>query len=191
MDKLFRPENIDGFLHAIFANATPVDAAPAGTWQLRSISQKATLQNVDLFRAVIECCLKEIWRLKGAGGLAALHLDLAEVLDVFEGPPLIGLTRSDLGRQLHVNSSTVSPLLRNGMIASKEVPDPRTRQPLSLVAVAELDQFLNRHLPLGFMAYQLGTQAKHVAARLDRAEVWPILLPEHCSKIYPHPQESH
>lgn len=53
-----------------------------------------------------------------------------------------------------------------------------------MIAAEELDRFLDLHLPLGLMAYQLGTQAKHVAARLDRAEVWPILLPEHCSKIY-------
>ena len=71
-----------------------------------------------------------------------------------------------------------------GMIASKEVADPRTRQPLSLVAAEELDRFLDRHLPLGLMAHELGTQARHVAARLDRAEVWPIPLPERCSKIY-------
>ena len=70
------------------------------------------------------------------------------------------------------------------MIASKEVPDPRSRQPLSLVAAEELDRFLDRHLPLGLMAHELGTQARHVAARLDRAEVWPIPLPERCSKIY-------
>ena len=76
------------------------------------------------------------------------------------------------------------PLQKSGMIASKEVPDPRSRQPLSLVAAEELDRFLDRHLPLGLMAHELGTQARHVAARLDRAEVWPIPLPERCSKIY-------
>ena len=184
MDKLFRPEDIDGFLRAIFINAASVDAVPAGTRPLRSIAQKATLLNVDLLRGVIEGRLKKIWRLSGADGLAALHLDLAEVLDAFEALPLIGLTRNDLRKQLHVNGSTVSLLLKSGMIASKEVPDPRSRQPLSLVAAEELDRFLDRHLPLGLMAHELGTQARHVAARLDRAEVWPIPLPERCSKIY-------
>ncbi len=45
-----------------------------------------------------------------------------------------------------------------GMIASKEVADPRTRQPLSLVAAEELDRFLDRHLPLGLTLRSLCTQ---------------------------------
>lgn len=184
MDKLFLPEDIDSFLTAVFANAKMVETAPAGAWSLRGIAQKATLPNADLLRAVISGRLKKVWKLRGISGLPALHLYLDEVLDAFESPPLIGLTRDDLRKQLHVNCSTVSLLLKSCMIASQQFPDPRTRQSLSLIATEELDRFLDRHLPLGLMAWQLGTQAKHVAARLDRAEVWPILLPERCSKIY-------
>lgn len=77
------------------------------------------------------------------------------------------------------------PLLEHGrIIASKRVRGPRTRYPQSRVSPQELDRFLARYLPLGLMAHALGTQAKHVAARLDKAEVRPIHLPEHCSKIY-------
>lgn len=184
MDKLFLPEDIDSFLTAVFANAEMVETTPVATWPLRSIAQKATLPNTDLLRAVISGRLKKVWKLRGVSGLQALYLDLDEVLDAFEAPPLIGLTRDDLRKQLHINCSTVSLLLKSGMIASQQFSDPRTRQPLSLIATEELDRFLDRHLPLGLMAWQLGTQAKHVAARLDRAEVWPILLPERCSKIY-------
>lgn len=184
MDKLFLPEDIDSFLTAVFANAEMVETAPAGAWSLRSIAQKATLPNADLLPAVISGRLKKVWKLRDISGLPALHLNLDEVLDAFEVPPLIGLTRSDLRKKLHINCSTVSLLLQRGMIASRQFRDPRTRQRLSLVATEELDRFLDKHFPLGLMAWQLGTQAKHVAARLDRAEVWPILLPEHCSKIY-------
>lgn len=184
MGKLFLPEDIDSFLTAVFANAAMVESAPAGAWSLRNIGQKATLPNADLLRAVISGRLKKVWKLRGISGLQALYLDLDEVLDAFESPPLIGLTRGDLRKQLHVNCSTVSLLLKSGMIASQQCPDPRTRQPLSLIAAEELDRFLDLHLPLGLMAWQLGAQAKHVAARLDRAEVWPILLPKRCSKIY-------
>mgnify|MGYP006995064077 CR=1 FL=1 len=184
MDKLFLPEDIDSFLTAVFANAEMVETAPAGAWSLRSIAQKATLPNADLLRAVISGRLQKVWRLHGISGLPALLLDMDEVLDAFEALPLIGLTRNALRKQLHVNCSTVSLLLERGMIARRQLPDPRTRQPLSLIAAEELDHFVERHLPLGLMAWQLGTQAKHVAARLHKAEVWPILLPEHCSKIY-------
>lgn len=88
------------------------------------------------------------------------------------------------GGRSHVNSSTVSLLLREGMIMNREVRHPRSRQPLSLVEPADLARFLAKHLPLGLIAHQLGTQAKHVAARLDKATVRPIPLPDHCSKIY-------
>ncbi|RJL16531.1 hypothetical protein [Paracoccus siganidrum] len=113
-------------------------------------------------------------------------LNLDEVLDHFAVQSVEGLRHDDLRKRLHVNSSTISLLLRTGIIASKRVRGPRTRYPQSRVSPQELDRFLARYLPLGLMAHALGTQAKHVAARLDKAEVWPIRLPEHCSKIYLH-----
>ncbi|MFD1880677.1 hypothetical protein [Paracoccus pacificus] len=164
MDKLFLPEDIDSFLTAVFANAAMVEIAPAGAWPLRNIAHKAALPNAALLRAVISGRLKKVWKLCGVSGLQAVYLDLDEVPDAFESPPLIGLTRDDLRRQLHINCSTVSLLLKSGMIVRQQFPDPRTRQPLSLIAAEELDRFLNLHLPLGLMAWQLGMQAKHVAA---------------------------
>lgn len=49
-----------------------------------------------------------------------------------------------------------------------------TRQRMSLIAPEAVDRFLATYSPLGLMAHALGTQAKHVSARLDKAEVWPI-----------------
>lgn len=184
MDKLFLRDDLDYFLASVFANAGLVDEVPAGAFPLRTIAQKATLPYNDLLRAVIDGRLAKLWRLRGLRGLAELHLDLAEVLDIFEAAPLRGLSRNDLRKRLHINCSTVSLLLGKGVIASTEARHPRTRQPMSLVASEEVERFLDRYLPLGLMAYELGTQAKHVAVRLDDAEVWPIQLPERCSKIY-------
>ena len=62
--------------------------------------------------------------------------------------------------------------------------DPRSRQSLSLVEPRELDRFLERYATLGLIAHQLGTQARHAAARLDKARIQPLRLPEACSKIY-------
>ncbi|WP_084637842.1 TniQ family protein [Paracoccus sp. J55] len=184
MDKLFLHEDLDSFLVSVFANAGLAGEVPTGAFPLRTIAQKATLPYNDLLRAVIDGRLAKVWRLRGIRGLAALHLDLAEVLDRFEAAPLMGLSRDDLRKRLHINCSTVALFMGKGVIASTEARHPRTRQPMSLVAPEEVERFLDRYLPLGLMAYELGTQAKHVAVRLDDAEVWPIPLPERCSKIY-------
>lgn len=122
--------------------------------------------------------------MRSADGLPAVLLNLDEVLDHFAGESQEDLRHDDLRKRLHVNSSTISLLLGTGIIASRKVRGPRTRYPQSRVSPQELDRFLARYLPLGLMAHELGTQARHVAARLDKAEVWPIQLPEHCSKIY-------
>lgn len=105
---------------------------------------------------------------------------------VFEAPPLTltGLSRTDLRKRLHVNCSIVSLLLGKGMIDSTRVRDPRTRQSVSLIAPEAVDHFLSIYLPLGLMAQVLGTQAKHVSTRLDRAEIRPIPMPDRCSLIY-------
>lgn len=161
---------------------------PVRAFPLRTITQKAILPNANLLRALINGRLKKVWRLSSVAGLPALHLDSTEVLelevlDTFETAPLIGLRRDDLRKQLHINVSTVGLLLGKGAIASTEVRDPRTRQSLSLIAPEELERFLERDLPLGLMAYEMGTQAKHGAVRLNNADVWPIALPDRCSRI--------
>lgn len=142
----------------------------------------------DLLRAVLDGRLKTLWRLRSLHGFPAPRLDLAEVMAVFEAPPLTltGLSRTDLRKRLHVNCSTVSLLLGKGMIDSTRVRDPRTRQSMSLIAPEAVDRFLSICLPLGLIAQVLGTQAKHVSARLDKAEVRPIPLPDRCSLICLH-----
>lgn len=184
LEKLFLPEDVDAFLMAITANAGTVGKAPLGSFPLPVICNKAKIKSTDLFRALIAGKFGTVSRLRDVEGLPGLLLDLVEVLDHFEGPELSGLRRSEVRTRLHINSSTVGLLIGKGMIASTEVRDPRTRRPLSLVTRRELDRFLAKYLPLGLIVHALGTQAKHVAARLDRAEVWPIHMPAHCSKIY-------
>ncbi|WP_146161921.1 hypothetical protein [Pseudogemmobacter blasticus] len=142
------------------------------------------MQHADLLRAVQNGRLKAAWRLRHLDGLPALRLDLAEVKSAFEAPPLTGLTRTDLNKRLHINCSTVSLLLSRRMIDSTRATNPRTRQSLSLIAPEAVDRFIATYLPLGLMAHDLGTQAKHVSARLDKAEVRPIPLPDRCSMIY-------
>jgi len=176
----------DDELTALALSLIHISEQPSGAFPLRTIAQKATLQNVDLLRAILESRLKTVWRLRSLHGLPALRLDLAEVMAVFEAPPLTltGLSRTDLRKRLHVNCSTVSLLVGKGMIDSTRARDPRTRQSMSLIAPEAVDRFLSIYLPLGLMAQALGTQAKYVSARLDKAEVRPIPLPNRCSLIY-------
>lgn len=184
LDKLFLPADVDALLASVTVNAMEVARAPHGSFPIRTICHKAKVTSVDLLRAQIEVKFRRVSWLRSGNGLSGLHFDLVEVLDHFEGQALIGLTRADLRKRLHVNSSTVGALLRRGLITGKDVRDPRSRRPLSLIAPEELDRFLARYVPLGLIAHELGTQARHVAARLDKAEVWPIPLLEQCSKIY-------
>ncbi|WP_136653285.1 TniQ family protein [Paracoccus aeridis] len=184
LDKLFLPHDVDAFFSAVSVHAQVVDTAPKGSFPIRLVCNKAKVTSGDLLRAQIAGRLRKTCRLRDPDGMPGLLFDLSEVLDLFEGKPLTGLTRADLKARLHVNSSTVSLLLKEGMIMSREVRHPRSRQPLTLVEPADLSRFLSKHLPLGLIAHQLGTQAKHVAARLDKATVRPIPLPDHCSKIY-------
>ena len=184
MDRLFLQRDLDDFMASIFDKAVGIDDEQDGACSLLSIARKAKLQHVDVLRAVQNHRLKSIWRLRSIDGLPALRLDLAEVIAGFEGPPLTGLTRTDLNKRLHVNGSTVSLLLSRRMIDSTRAPNPRTRKRMSLIAPEAVDRFLDTYLPLGLMAHELGTQAKHVSARLDKAGVWPIPLPDRCSLIY-------
>lgn len=184
MDRLFDLDGVERFLKNIFAHAALVDAVPDGAWPLRTIACKAKLKNADLFRALMDGRLKKAWRLQGVDGLPALHLDLAEVLDCFEAPPLTSLSRDDVRKRLHICASTVCLLLSNGMIASSKGHHPRSRRQLSLIEPKELDRFLAQYVPLGLMAFQLGVQSNNIVCLLSEAEVQPISLPKRYSRIY-------
>ncbi|WP_323009554.1 TniQ family protein [Paracoccus sp. (in: a-proteobacteria)] len=184
LEKLFLPEDVDALLASVMAGAAVVDVAPEGSFPLGLIGGKAKLKAVGLLQARIAGQLKAAHRLCGVDGIPGRLLDLAEVLDCFAAAPHTGLTRQQLRVHLHVNGATISLLLKSGLIASTQLRAPRSRRWMSSVAPEELERFLSRYLPLGLMAYELGTQARHVAARLDKANVWPIPMPAHCSKIY-------
>ena len=184
LEKLFLPDDIDAFLADLISGAKVVDSVPEGSFPIRSVCNKAKLTSTDLLPAQIAGRFGKVSRLRGTDGLPGLLFDLAEVPDVFEAEGLSGLTRDDLRKQLHINSSTVSLLLKRGLIGSREVRDPSSRQSLSLVEPRELDRFLEKYTTLGLIAHQLGTQARHVAARLDKDTVRPLRLPVPCSKNY-------
>lgn len=121
-----------------------------------------------------------------------------------------GLDRKAAARRLDVHPSATDGLVESGLlqhgialtgleklflpddidafladlIGSREVRDPCSRQSLSLVEPRELDRFLEKYTPLGLIAHQLGTQARHAAAWLEQARSRPLRLPEACSKIY-------
>ena len=182
LEKLFLPDDVDAFLAALISKAKLVDRVPEGSFPIRSVCNKAKVTSADLLRAQIAGRFGKVSRLRGTDRLPGLLFDLAEVPDVFEAEGLSGLTRDDLRKQLHINSSTVSLLLKRGLIGSREVRDPCSRQSLSLVEPRELDRFLEKYTPLGLIAHQLGTQARHAAARLEQARSRPLRLPEACSK---------
>lgn len=70
------------------------------------------------------------------------------------------------------------------MIESNQLRAPRLCRWMSRVAPEDLERFLSRYPPFGLMAYEFGTQASNVAARLDNVNVWSIPIQVHCSKIY-------
>lgn len=148
------------------------------------IGGKAKLKAVDPLRARIAGQLKAGHRLGGVDAIPGLLLDLAEVLDCFAAEPHTGLTWQQLRVHLHVNGATIRLLLESRLIESTRMRAPRSRRWMSSVPPEELERCLSRYLPLGVMAYKLGTQARHVAARLDKANVRPVPMPAHCSKIY-------
>ncbi|PTE14503.1 TniQ family protein [Pseudogemmobacter blasticus] len=184
LGKLFRREDLDAFWNSVTFRAPLADNVPAGAFALQHIGRRAKVQSVELLHALAKGTFKKAFRLRGAKGFRAIHLDLNEVLDVFASRPVEGLSRKQVRKALHINCQTISVIFRKKMIESTRVRSPRSRKWMSIVAPEQLDWFLSRYLPLGLMAYDIGTQARHVSSRLERAGIQPIPLPPQCSKIY-------
>ena len=145
---------------------------------------KAKVTIEEVMPLILDGTVKWLGRRKGVSGMAALLVDLEELLDLFEGPPLTGYTQHDLKRMLRVNDPTISFLVKNGFIEAQDTRHPRSRRPMKVVTSETYEAFLERFVSLGILANQMGTQAKHVSSKLERLKIDPIQMASRFSKIY-------
>ncbi len=181
---LYKRNHLDLVLARFLGRAEDVDMLAGSRMELGVACNKAKVTIERVIPLILDGSIKWLGRIQGIEGLGSLAVDLEEVLDLFEGPPLAGLTKQQLKRMLRVNDPTITHLVKERYIRACETRHPRSRRPMSIIPTEAHDAFLERYVTLGILANQVGTQAKHVSTRLERLKIDPIQLAPRFSKIY-------
>lgn len=185
MDPVFHPDDIEDFLKHLQSTARRVSEVPIGTYRLAEASSRA------------KCCLEDVIQLSLVGKLKSLcytvetpnlrdfYVDREEVLDHFQSDAPDGHTKVQIQKFLRINTTTICLLVDRGLLTCKRIRHHRSRKPMSLIRTSDLMSFLGEHATLGMMANHYGTQAIHVARKLETKDVFPMALGSTmCSKIY-------
>lgn len=181
---LYKPSHLDEVLSRFNDRAEFIDKFSGSRMDLGVACNKAKVTVEQVIPKILDGSIKWLGKLLGTNGLASLAVDLEEILDLFEGPPLQGYTKQQLKRILRVNDPTITYLVKKRYIRACETRHPRSRRPMSIVPAEAYDAFLECYVTLGILANQIGTQAKHVSSRLEQLKIDPIQLAPRFSKIY-------
>ncbi len=181
---LYQPDHLDEVLARFLNRAEPIDDLVGKQMDVGVACNKAKVKIEHVVPLILDGRLKWLGRQKSVEGLAALAVDLEEILDLFEGPPLQGYTKQELKRLLRVNDPTITHLIQEKYIRAQKTRHPRSRRPMSVIPHEAYDAFLKRYVTLGILAHQIDTQAKHVSSRLEKLKIDPIQMAPRFSKIY-------
>lgn len=181
---LYKRDHLDRVLARFLDRAEAVDILAGSRLELGVACNKAKVTIEQVVPLILDGTIKWLGKMRGTDGLASLVVDLEEILDLFEGPPLQGYTKQQLKRLLRVNDPTITYLVIERYIRACETRHPRSRRPMSIIPTEAHDAFLERYVTLGILANKVGTQAKHVSSRLEQLKIDPIQLAPRFSKIY-------
>ena len=151
---------------------------------IRAAIRKTKLSFIDVIRLLSNGDVHYMPPETGPANLGSIRVNWRELRQQFGDEWPAGYTKQKLKRILRVNDSTVSHLTREKYIVGKMFVSPRTGLKRTIFSQSDVDRFLGEYVTLGILAHGIGTQAKHVSARLDKLGIHPLQFPQQYSKIY-------
>ncbi|MEM5518967.1 TniQ family protein [Henriciella sp. AS95] len=181
---VYHPDDLDEFTASVFKHARVVTNIPTDHILLIKLCTHAKCYFEEVVQAAQSGSLSSLCRLPTAVGVQDCFADLEDLRDQIQAPAPGGYTKQDAKRLLRVNDPTVTLLVRNSLLRAQSVRHHRSRRPMTLISSSAMSEFLQHHATLGMMAHAAGTQAVHVATKLEKAGVEPLPLGARFSKIY-------
>lgn len=160
------------------------DYDPDDFISIRNATRKTKMSLFEVIDALSEGKVRYLPPLAGRANLGSILINWRELRLVSGNDWPDGYTKHELKRILRVNDSTVGHLTREKYIVGKTYLCARTGVKGEIISQCDLDRFLRKYVTLGILAHRIGTQAKHVSAKLDKLGVNPLQFPQRYSKIY-------
>lgn len=169
--------DIENFLAALDACARSVARVPAGMVTIAKAAEKAKLPGVDIVHLILGGFLGKVVRDADTWGVAAIHVDSAEVRQVVRDT-LVGVSPSQAAGRMGFPVRTVWALLddeESGVLPSTRVHGPNGKHSFSRLEIFDLDRFRVAYLKSGDIANRSGVPRDRVEKDLRRFRVQPIL----------------
>jgi hypothetical protein len=163
LNDVFFKSELDAFLASIFAKAETVVTAPAGTFEIRTVSHRANCSTAEIVRLIVDQRLAWVGRLPDVHGLAAILVDIEEIRSLTRLPDLDGLIPAEALRPLRVSSGVMAGLLKAGAFRTTVQRHPTKRNPQTVIPFAEIERFKSEYVSL-FTAAR--SQGKHMPVLL-------------------------
>lgn len=180
----YDPHDLQIILDGLFRRSRPLQSIDADMSPILRACPKCSCDALTILGLVRDDRLTFVGRLPDIHGIPGLVIRPHEVRELMANPKVRGYIHNDLRHLLGANSSTISLLMRTGLIGYEMGQNPRTNRPMRVVTQEALDAFLAEFVTLSQIAQRKGALPKHAADMLARRDVHPIDMPLRCSKVY-------
>lgn len=158
-----------------------VDELPCGVFNLGSAAKAARVNLEEILPRLFRGELARAFRLKGACGLSAVHLD-PEELKPLAPPPLVGQSLYETWVALSVTTAIGQFLIaeREGgpFLRTTKVPSPRTGNLFDRVLPEDLALFRSTYATQAHLCREAGLHHQEVRRRMDALGIRPVVDPE-------------
>ncbi|MEO9898206.1 MAG: hypothetical protein ABJD13_10975 [Paracoccaceae bacterium] len=136
---------------------------------------------VDL---ILKGRLESVWKDEDLVGLAAFKVNLSELRRALPPIERQGVTKGQASKMLRVTYPTINYFIEKGLLASKRVRNPKSRQFLQAVCSDSIDRFQRKYETLGQLAYRYKRASGPLGCHLEAKGVCPCETPQGFSWYY-------
>jgi len=175
---------LQSLLESLAHKATADRQVASGFLSLAKIAKRLRCRGAEIVAMVLADKLTQVGGNIEADGLSGLLLNLEEVRDVVPRPDMPGITRTEAATTLRVTYQTINYLIREGLLQSARMRNPRSRQYVEGVCDGSVDRFLEDYDTLGQMARRYKRPSGPFGCHLEANGICPLETPHGISWIF-------
>lgn len=170
----FARDDIDRFVSALLAHATPVEALLENQTGIKTAALRACCAVVEIMKMLISGELKFVGSLGKASGYTSLIVDSEEVRSRVRGAELNGLSLGPAADEIGISAEAWRRIIDVEGLPSKTEINPVNRCPVQVVSFDTLENFKAKYRSLRHLAKEAKTVPHRKQRLLAESGVMPI-----------------
>lgn len=167
---------IEGLLTTLEMRSVTAASVPTGMVTISKAAEKVKAPGVDILHLVLGGFLPTVVRDPSTWGIAAIHVDPAEVRQALR-EAFSGVSPSQAAAQMDIPIQTLWALLdeeEGSVLPSTQVHSPNGRHSVCRLEISDLERFRASYVKSGDIAKRLRISRDHVERDLRRYRVQPV-----------------